>query len=447
MLDYAGMVNTRSGLVTNLRFGDITGTVAKNMAATDYRARILADGPTAYLRLGESGVTTAAFDECHSFPGTYVGTPPRVAGLVVGDADKAVSLNGSSQYVDLGTAGGALGLGRLPFTIACRVGGHTPDASYRTIAGSYTAGTPGGVSLLSQSGNLIFARSAATDDSVIAPPLSASATHEVVATYDGTTMTLYVDGRVWGTPLASSLNIPAGISLRIGSSPTTYSGFAGKIDEFALYDRALSATEVISRFRAGTMNGLYVASPTLGVTGPVDKAVTLNGTSQYIGVGAVDWFDGTNPWTILLSIKQGAAATWQAPLGAMLTDGGGAQGLVMVSNDTLWGIGRYLNGVQVANGCHSAPVNDNAWHMLAATYDGSTITLYKDGVVGLPPGGGYNGPTVADAASMKPNLAPLLVGSSTLYTLLTGSLAELAVFNRALPASLIGGLYDAWDAS
>ena len=38
----------------------------------------------------------------------------------------------------------------------------------------------------------------------------------------------------------------------------------------------------------------------------------------------------------------------------------------------------------------STTINDNIWHMLLATYDGSTLTLYVDGVYETSTGKSYN---------------------------------------------------------
>lgn len=73
--------------------------------------------------------------------------------------------------------------------------------------------------------------------------------HNVVGTYDGSTVRLYLDGRQVGsgtpdpTPIAYAL--PTSNDLSIGAYPwCPSSDFAGDIDEVKLFDRALGAQEI-----------------------------------------------------------------------------------------------------------------------------------------------------------------------------------------------------------
>jgi hypothetical protein len=73
--------------------------------------------------------------------------------------------------------------------------------------------------------------------------------HNVVGTYDGSTVRLYVDGQQVGSGTADKAPIgyPAVSSndLLIGNFPgCSELGFSGRIDEVKLFDRALGATEI-----------------------------------------------------------------------------------------------------------------------------------------------------------------------------------------------------------
>jgi len=73
--------------------------------------------------------------------------------------------------------------------------------------------------------------------------------HNVVGTYDGSTVRLYVDGQQVGsgTPDKTPIGYPAVSSndLLIGNFPgCSEVGFSGRVDEVKLFDRAMSATEI-----------------------------------------------------------------------------------------------------------------------------------------------------------------------------------------------------------
>jgi len=81
--------------------------------------------------------------------------------------------------------------------------------------------------------------------------------HHLVITYDGSDITAYFDGQSLGSETIGTLNdhypnvhvlIGARESQRYG---TPYMVFEGLIDEVAIFNKALSATEIKSRYRAG----------------------------------------------------------------------------------------------------------------------------------------------------------------------------------------------------
>jgi len=81
--------------------------------------------------------------------------------------------------------------------------------------------------------------------------------HHVAGTYDGASVRLYVDGKQVGsgTPAQGSIayNLPTSNVLSIGTYLGPYpSQFTGAVDELAIYDRALSASEIQAIYNLGT---------------------------------------------------------------------------------------------------------------------------------------------------------------------------------------------------
>ena len=77
--------------------------------------------------------------------------------------------------------------------------------------------------------------------------------YHVVATYDGTSIRLYLDGTLVST-VGSTRSIPAHASpLRFGlsSAYTNADRYSGSLDEVAVYTTALSAQQVTSHYQAG----------------------------------------------------------------------------------------------------------------------------------------------------------------------------------------------------
>ena len=78
-------------------------------------------------------------------------------------------------------------------------------------------------------------------------PISPNAWHMLTRTYDGSTLSAYIDGQLVGSQTGPS-NSPTGIT--IASAGDGSHGFIGFLDDVYIYDRALSASEVSTLYSA-----------------------------------------------------------------------------------------------------------------------------------------------------------------------------------------------------
>ena len=216
-----------------------------------YAQEVLADSPVAYWRLGEASGTTAV-DEMGSNDGTYNGGTLGVAGLLVDDTDTAVDFDGVDDNVSLPPAAvvsgqqvsvevwtgttttGASATAFRAFTSSARVvNAHLPWSDYTVY---WDAG-----------GGTVYDRISKSSTGI-----DFTAPHHWVFIKDATAgvMEIYLDGSLWHS--GSGLTLPVG-------SPTTF--FLGRgendfhecvIDEFAVYDTALSAARIEAHYNAGT---------------------------------------------------------------------------------------------------------------------------------------------------------------------------------------------------
>ena len=66
----------------------------------------------------------------------------------------------------------------------------------------------------------------------------------VVATYDGNTIKLYINGQL-DTSMADQFEIASNdLALALGAEHDGYRSYSGSMDSVSIYDRALSAQEV-----------------------------------------------------------------------------------------------------------------------------------------------------------------------------------------------------------
>lgn len=184
----------------------------------------------------------------------------------------------------------------------------------------------------------------------------------------------------------------------------------------------------------------YSAGFTFGAAGAIvhdpDTAVTLDGAGGCVAMNSnFGNFSGTNPFTLevwakpsMLDAIYRMAFSREAYVGTghqamfLFARGGDALGFQRIVDDTL---------VQIL----VSPPTLNVFSHIVATYDGAELALYVNGVeVGRTP----------DARSMPPISAPLYVGCGGVNAHgFTGVLDEAAIYNKALPATVVGMHYQA----
>ena len=296
------------------------------------RSVVLADSPSAYFRLGESRGTTAA-DEIGGTGGVYTAAFTLAhASLPPEQTDLAVALNGSTGYVNVADRN-EFDLVDT-FTLECW-------ASFNAFRDS-AAGDPcvlidkgANAYVLRQSnavdGTLLLRRNGVANICTSSIRLVTGRVYHIVATKNGSTAKLYVNGvdvTVAGTNSTMTDNSNA---LGIGVADITIgpaNGFLnGTIDEVAVYKTALSAARVQAHYAEGCAfllsNGGALAAG--------------NGLSAIAAISSGGALAGGNAATARASIAQGGATAGGATPGARgtLTVGGAVAAGIALSSTSV----------------------------------------------------------------------------------------------------------------
>jgi hypothetical protein len=215
-------------------------------AATGYAAVVLADGPVAYYRLGEA-TTPAAFDSSgNGHDGTYKDVIVGEPGAIANDPDTAVRFKGSnfggvevSDVFDFD--------GKKPFSVELWVKSEVTDSSLMGKSERPEAGAFMGWFLYHDAATTTLRRAGTN---VEGPPLIQGAWTYVVATYDGVTSAVYLDGELAAQKTTNSTLPDLTAPLLIGRIDN-WKRFAGVLDEVAIYDKNLPPARIKAHYQAG----------------------------------------------------------------------------------------------------------------------------------------------------------------------------------------------------
>jgi hypothetical protein len=213
----------------------------------------------------------------------------------------------------------------------------------------------------------------------------------------------------------------------------------------------ISGTTAVDSSGSGN-NGVYVNSPTLGVSGVIsgDSAVALNGTNQYVtlpsqafgaygnAVSFETWFNAPvgSSGVILGQVGSGTPGSGQpygyVPVVALGTDG-------KLRSSMFWH--GSVNSRVVSPG--TTAYNDGNWHHVAVTYASGIETLYIDGVAA----GSQTASQVAYNSTYSYFLGTgytnTWTGGNGGWQYFQGSLDEAAVYQRAMSAAEVAQHYAA----
>ncbi|MFI6508036.1 LamG-like jellyroll fold domain-containing protein [Streptosporangium sp. NPDC050855] len=285
---------------------------------SQYRSGVLNSDPYAYWRLGEGSGTVAADQGAGQTDATYQAVSYAKPGALAGSTDTAVEF----------TTGSAL---KLPAHTVPQLGDQiSVEAWFKTsqsgvlmAAGTQeTSGIPWGPMLyVGTDGKLRGSLAAVAAPITSTGVVNDNTWHHVVLTASGQNQTLFLDGAQIGTLSAAvstwrqSATVGNGVA-DPGTSPAVPTPraafpFKGLIDEVAIYDKPLTATEVSTHHaaRAETVHkltGVTLPSGRIWATNTYDAAtdrlkthVDHNGGTWQIGAQSYDPQNGAARVTVV----------------------------------------------------------------------------------------------------------------------------------------------------
>lgn len=291
-----------SGSYRNFPDGTNDKTLTENPFTKDtaglYDDAILAFSPVGYWRLGEAIGTTATDTSGNNRNGTYVGSPTLgVSGPLVDDADTAISISGSTQYVEVPTSG-------LELTGSLTIGAWLRrTGSGGTAQGVVSKANPSntGYSFYRSSTGSIGMSIDGTFYELLASTDFDTRWSFYVVTLSGSTLRLYQNGIMVASIAAETLDTTNTNTLKIGgNSSNTTDWFQGDIDEVFIINSALTLDEVQDLYSKAKLVTRFTLNDASGggelLKGERYPKTFPNGvTISYGDIGAIQEKNGIRP--------------------------------------------------------------------------------------------------------------------------------------------------------
>lgn len=222
--------------------------------SNNYANIILADAPVGYWRLGEAS-GNAADSSGNGLTATPTGTPTYgVAGALGGDTNKAMTFDGSTNFLSAGT--NALFDITAALSLECWIN-PADQSGNRYVIAKYNSGNAALQSYLLyvkqyESAVLTVVTAGPTNNQLNSnAPLPIGQWTHVVGTYDGATMKVYVNGRLDTSLAKTGAMLVTAAPLVLAGRSGLVANLPGSLDEVAVYNVALTADQVMRHYIAG----------------------------------------------------------------------------------------------------------------------------------------------------------------------------------------------------
>ena len=245
----------------------------------EVRNPILENGLVRYWTFDEANGSTFS-DVRGSFDGTLAGG----AVFVPGKFGNAVKFDGSTAEVDFGLGAGDLG---DKFTASVWVkwtGADSPANAMRILENKNDSNSTDGWAIFTESNNdtnvLVRGSSNAAISPNVTPSWKANNWHHIVAVFNSANIEVFADGISRSSGVIAPVK-PGGKSLKMGKWHNGNANtFEGLMDDLRLYDKVLTANEVVALFGGGS--GDFARSST-GTAATIKNSGTVTVTAHASG--------------------------------------------------------------------------------------------------------------------------------------------------------------------
>lgn len=297
---------------------------------------------------------------------------------------------------------------------------------------------------------------------------SANTWYNIIFMYNGTAMTCYINGVLQATTTSVSITMNSTTHpVKIGTYQNLNDFFKGNMNDVLIYNRALTTDEIYNLYNstkhkynisnkgpvlqldANNVNS-YIGTGTAwsDISGYGNNG-TLNGGVAYSNSnGGVMSFDGVNDYvnstslnftdTITVSVWKKRNSTIQGTAGScIIGKWGSTNSFILYDRESIKRSQFVLytnNGTFIVS--DGTTESDTIWHHLVATYDGTNLKFYKDGILTE---------NISATGTINQSSIPIELGrygTSPTYNYFSGLINDSLIYNRALSQQEVSDLYN-----
>lgn len=345
-----------------------------------------------------------------------------------GKIGQAVNFDGSDDYIKPGVFSGGQSVLTVSFWIKSRV---STNPGTPVSKGRFAAATTGSWDF-QRSGAGLWSMNVA-NASAAAVTANGPSGHNntnwqfVTGVYDGSTITLYVNA-VAGTPVAQTGAVQTAASYPVcigavngdSSGQCDQSRFNGIIDDIRIYNRALTASEVLQLYNQGggnkqntapnlagstgliawwtfdgkdVVNGVFrnisttstfygrpsgISTSTFYVPGKIGQGVRFDGNDDVVVAGDMTNADNVSSLSVSVWVKPAVADTSAMTFFSKTRTGFDTWFVARNGFEQYWV--EMCNASTCADAISDSSFADTNWHHLVGVYNGTDVRLYVDGV-------------------------------------------------------------------
>jgi hypothetical protein len=325
--------------------------------------------------------------------GTYVGG----MGTVTSDGKLCYDFDGSNDYIDLNDQWNFTGNYSYSLWI------NKDSGSSVQVIGNRDTNADGWLTYINGS-NVLRSYNDTTATSSSTPVISNSTWYCITVTYDGTNLSVYKNG-VLDSSVAASQQTASTRNAEIGRY-TNNAAYNGQIDDVRFYDRVLTQAEITHLASSRGVEGpppVGLGDEQLWLCPSInDSANDISGSGNdgtyQGGMGTVlsdgklaydfdgvdDYIDGSLSTALGSSVSSSCWIKFDAAPAATETfisnDGFTTDGWLVQRLATSPAKLRYAEDASVSSFCDNSYLNSTGWRHIVSVRDGSTVSLYIDGV-------------------------------------------------------------------